>query len=119
MWSCTLQRLGSPSQPSRFFPLNSGLKPSLANAPRAHNKSAGSSFFIIWLGPFDGYGTDLDVLGRPVLSAPGNLGNLFHYIITFHHFAEHAVLVIQMGRDRHAYKKRAAVVTPPEVVPRE
>ena len=33
MPSRTFHKRGSPSQPSRFFPLNSGLKPSLAKAP--------------------------------------------------------------------------------------
>src|SRR5437867_2035783 len=101
MWSCTLQRFGSPSHPSRFFPLNSGLKPSLAKAPRAHSDNVSSSVLFIWLGPFDGDGANLDVLRRPVLCAPRRLGYLFHYVIPFHHLAEHAVFVVQMGRRRH------------------
>src|SRR5215813_12242194 len=47
MPSRTFHKRGSPSQPSRFFPLNSGLKPSLANAPAAHSNKASSSLLFI------------------------------------------------------------------------
>src|SRR2546422_11066194 len=79
MPSCAFHRRGSPSHPSRFFPLNSGLKPSLAKAPAAHSSSASSSFLFIWSGPFNSDGTNLDVLYRPVLGALGNLGYFFDY----------------------------------------
>src|SRR5437868_4869786 len=87
MPSCAFHSRGSPSHPSRFFPLNSGLKPSLAKAPAAQSNSVRSRFLFILLRPFDGYGANLDVLGRPVLRAPRDLGYLLDHIITFHHLA--------------------------------
>src|SRR6266571_4288560 len=99
--SCAFHSRGSPSHPSRFFPLNSGLKPSLPKAPMAPSNSVSNSFFLILLRPFDGYGAKLHVLGWPVLRAPRNLGNLFDDIITLHHFAEHGVFVIEPGRFHH------------------
>src|SRR5437868_2036127 len=101
MWSCTLQRFGSPSHPSRFFPLNSGLKPSLAKAPIAHSDSRISSFLFIFLSPLDGYGANLYVLQRLVLRSLRNEGYFFHHLITVDDLAEHRVLIIQPGGGSH------------------
>src|SRR5579859_4184848 len=100
---------GSPSQPSRFFPLNSGWKPSLAKPPRAHSNRASSSFLFILSGPFNRYGIDLHILRRPVPGVLGNLGDLLDYIIALHHFAENSVLIIEPRGFSHGYKKLAAV----------
>src|SRR5690349_25074012 len=99
MPSRTLQRRGSPSQPSRFLPLNRGLKPSSAKAASDDNKSSKANFFTN-SAPFNFQRSDLDILFRPVLPAARHGGDLFHHVVAFDNFAEHAVLVIQPRRRR-------------------
>src|SRR5258708_6032099 len=109
MPSCAFHSRGSPSQPSRFFPLNSGVKPSLANAPREHNSKASSSFLCIILSPLNRYGINLHILRRPVTSALRNLGNLLDHVVALDHFSENGVFIIQPGCFRHGDKELATV----------
>src|SRR5215470_9332394 len=94
MPSRTLQSAGSPSQPSRFFPLNSGLKPSAASAAAEHTSVASSNFFID-SAPFDGDGADLDILVRTVLRVARDLGDLLDNVVALDYFPENCVLVIE------------------------
>src|SRR5260370_24634074 len=107
MPSRTLQRRGSPSQPSRFLPLNSGRKPSSAKAAN-ENKSSSANFVTV-SAPFNFQRPDLHVLFRPVLRASRHFRNLLHHVVAFDDFAEHAVLVVQPRRRRDGHEKLAAV----------
>src|SRR5271169_5408110 len=89
----TLQQRGSPSHPSRFRPLNSGRKPSSANAASDQNNSS-AAIFLITSAPLDLHGPDLHVLLRPVLPAARYYGNFLDHVVAFHHLAEDSVLIV-------------------------
>src|SRR6516164_4629710 len=99
MPSLTLHRRGSPDQPSRLLPSNSGRKPSSAKAAR-EQASIRSDTFPMVSGPFDFERPDLHVFLGPVLRTPRQPRNLLDYVEAFNDLAEDAVLVIEPGRRR-------------------
>src|SRR5580658_534948 len=107
MPSRTLHMRGSPSQPSRFLPLNSGSNPSCAKAAAA--KASNSSMRFMALAPFDLDGIDAHFLQRPILAIAGRFGDLLHHVVAIDHFAKNAVFVIEPGRGGHGDEELAAI----------
>src|SRR5690349_11000588 len=108
MPSRTLQKRGSPDQPSRFLPLNSGRKPSWAKAANEHSTSRRASLLTASL-PFDLERPDLHIFFGPVLRAARHVRNLFDHVVSLDDFPENTVLVVEPGRRGHSDEELAAV----------
>src|ERR1700691_73117 len=107
MPSRTLHMRGSPSQPSRFLPLNSGWNPSCAKAAAA--KASDSSMRLMALAPPEPAGFDAHFLQRPVLFVARRFGNLLHHLVAFRHFTENSVAVVEPRSGCHGHEELAAV----------
>src|SRR5436190_23191787 len=76
MPSFTDHSRGSPSQPSRFLPLNNGTKPSAANAAAAN--AASRRTFFMTLCPLNLDRMNLHFFQGPILGVARRLRNLLH-----------------------------------------